>query len=602
MSAPPQPSPSRRHDLDWIRVGAFGLLILYHVGLVYGFYDWHIRSVHRFDWMREGVLITNPWRLALLFLVSGAALRFMTARRTPKQVMRARLERLVPPLVFGVLILVTLQSWVEAMDKAGWADGYLAWLGREFSVPGILDGVPVNHLWFVIYIAVYSAAVVALMNRPDWIARAETFLETHLSGWRLLVWPVVYLATIRILLFPIFGLTNNLTWDWYNHFLSGGAFLFGYLIVGRETIWRDLERFRWVGVGVAVVALPIMMLQVAHPGGGAFLGAPRNLVIAIDQWAVISAVLGFGSRHLRHAGGPTLRYLTDAVFTCYLAHQTILVGSVWLIRPYELPPALEALILATVTLGGSLLVYEVVRHIRFLRPIWGLKPLSPHERAGAAPQPSTTGHLKRRRLLLLGVVAPVVALFAVLVASAAYPGFDNARQYLSELGGETARLPLIFNAGVFVAGALTIATGVGFGLAVLALTGQRLTAVFTGLLFALAGVGLMGSVLYPWPDPRHMVINLGLGIQLAPLLLLWGLPRRELPRLSLFLGGVFVLMAFLTLCTKHLIWPGMVNPANVGWWERAYAVVLVGWVGVAAWVLERRLRPTDGAERPDASG
>ncbi|RYF62556.1 MAG: acetyltransferase, partial [Cytophagaceae bacterium] len=58
VSAPPQPSVVRRHDLDWIRVGAFGLLILYHVGLVYGFYDWHIRSVHRFDWMREGVLIT----------------------------------------------------------------------------------------------------------------------------------------------------------------------------------------------------------------------------------------------------------------------------------------------------------------------------------------------------------------------------------------------------------------------------------------------------------------------------------------------------------------------------------------------------------------
>ena len=55
-------------------LAAFGLLILYHVGLVYGVYDWHVHSAHTFEWMREAVLITNPWRLTLLFLVSGAAL------------------------------------------------------------------------------------------------------------------------------------------------------------------------------------------------------------------------------------------------------------------------------------------------------------------------------------------------------------------------------------------------------------------------------------------------------------------------------------------------------------------------------------------------
>ena len=120
---PPASPSARRHDLDWIRVGAFGLLILYHVGLVYAPYDWHVHSAHTFEWMREAVLITNPWRLTLLFLVSGAALRFMTARRTPRQVARARFERLAPPLLFGALLLVPIQSWIEAMDKAGWPGG-----------------------------------------------------------------------------------------------------------------------------------------------------------------------------------------------------------------------------------------------------------------------------------------------------------------------------------------------------------------------------------------------------------------------------------------------------------------------------------------------
>ena len=45
----------RRNDLDWIRVAAFGLLILYHVALVYAPYDWHVHSAHTFDWLHEAV-------------------------------------------------------------------------------------------------------------------------------------------------------------------------------------------------------------------------------------------------------------------------------------------------------------------------------------------------------------------------------------------------------------------------------------------------------------------------------------------------------------------------------------------------------------------
>ncbi len=383
----PAPASVRRLDLDWIRVSAFGLLILYHVGLAYAPYDWHIHSAHTFEWMREGVLITNPWRLTLLFLVSGAALRFMTVRRDAGQVARARAERLIPPLIFGTLVLVPIQSWIEAVDKGGWSGDLFGWWLREFSLTGLLNGVPVNHLWFIVYIAVYSAVAVLLMLRPTWVVRAETGLVRLLPGWRIVMVPILYLILIRLTLFPTFGLTSKLTHDWYNHALSLGAFLFGFLIVRQESLWRDLERYRWVGLGLACAALPIMMLQTAHPGGGAFWGIPRNVVFAVDQWAVISAILGFGSLYLRRADGPVLRYLTDAVFTCYLAHQTILVVAVWLIRPFNQPAVIEASALAVITVGGSLLIYEIVRRIPLIRPIWGLKPATASKPRLSAVEP-----------------------------------------------------------------------------------------------------------------------------------------------------------------------------------------------------------------------
>src|SRR4029077_15497829 len=45
-SQPNEIAGDRRVDLDWVRIGAFGLLILYHVGMFYVPWSWHIKSVH----------------------------------------------------------------------------------------------------------------------------------------------------------------------------------------------------------------------------------------------------------------------------------------------------------------------------------------------------------------------------------------------------------------------------------------------------------------------------------------------------------------------------------------------------------------------------
>ena len=197
---------------------------------------------------------------------------------------------------------------------------------------------------------------------------------------------------------------------------------------------------------------------------------------------------------------------------------------------------------------------------------------------------------RRRILLTIGVAAPVLAFAAVVIAIAAYPGFDQAHQYLSDLGGPKAPHPMIFNLAIFITGLGATAAGAGFGLALAALGGPRIAAWLTAASFALAGYGLVVASLYPWPDRRHLAINLALGIQLAPLLLMWGLTRVEgMGGLRRFLALVFVAMAVLTVLTKHLVFKDLVNDANAGGGERGFAVVLVGWTGVAAFVLERRL-------------
>ncbi len=197
---------------------------------------------------------------------------------------------------------------------------------------------------------------------------------------------------------------------------------------------------------------------------------------------------------------------------------------------------------------------------------------------------------RRRILLAVGVVAPVFAFLSVLLAVAFYPGFNHATQFLSELGGATARYPFLFNGGVLISGVAAGFAGVGFGLAVMAIGGSRIAAGGLIFCFVMAGIGLVISSLFVWPNPIHLFVNLGLGIILAPLFLIWGLHGVPGMRgLRIFLILVCIAMALLALITNHRIWYGLVNPQNVGWWERLFAIVLVGWTGIASLVLERRL-------------
>lgn len=68
----------RRHDLDWLRILAFGLLIFYHIGVFYELDGWHGASVYQIPELEPFMSLSNPWRLPLLFFISGVAIRFLS--------------------------------------------------------------------------------------------------------------------------------------------------------------------------------------------------------------------------------------------------------------------------------------------------------------------------------------------------------------------------------------------------------------------------------------------------------------------------------------------------------------------------------------------
>lgn len=381
-------APDRRLDLDWIRIAAFLLLIAYHVGMYYVSWDWHVKSPVASPAIEPLMLLVNPWRLGVLFLVSGAATAFMLAKLAPGALARSRSWRLLVPLVFSMVVIVVPQSYFEVVEKGGYTGSFWEFWGRYLRADRTFCRgadclvVPTwNHLWFVAYLWVYTMALAAVLAwKPGFRERAERRLEAALAGWRLLVLPTLVLAAIRIALIGRFGSTHALVDDWYNHAQYFTVFAFGFLAARSPAIWEGMERLRWPALLAALASWAFLAWyfqfrdDLNNPPEA--LRLLQRVIFALDQWAAMVAACGF-ARRLVKADSPARRYLTDAIFPFYIVHQTAIIAfAVWM-RPLALPPVVEGLVLLAATAAACVATYEIARRMRWLRPLFGLKGAAP---------------------------------------------------------------------------------------------------------------------------------------------------------------------------------------------------------------------------------
>jgi glucan biosynthesis protein C len=386
----------RRYDLDWVRIGAFMLLILYHVGMYYVTWDWHVKSPHASATIEPLMMLTSPWRLSLLFLVSGVATAYLLARQGSGGFLRSRSTRLLIPLIFGMLVIVPPQSYLEVVEKLRYAGGFAEFYRLYITgFHGFCRGgdcliIPTwNHLWFVAYLWVYTVVLyIAVRMAPPVIPWLRRLADRRLSGVGILLWPLAYLCAIRLGLAARFPANHALIGDWYNHAMYFGVFLLGFVLAGTRQDargpWSTLQRARWITLGLAVLGWAFLNAYFGAYSDDADI-PPLALrlfargVYGAEQWLAIAAVVGFAHRHLTHDNAAR-RYLTSAIFPVYILHQTVIVVVAHVLKPSHLYPPVEGVLLVLVTVATCFLSYEAIRRVRLLRPLFGL------EAGAAAPK------------------------------------------------------------------------------------------------------------------------------------------------------------------------------------------------------------------------
>jgi surface polysaccharide O-acyltransferase-like enzyme len=378
----------REHGLDWLRVVAFGLLILYHSGMAYVSWPWTVKDTQRSQALEMVMLFLNRWRLPLIFLISGAGVSFSLRRRSLRQFAGERLHRLALPFVFAMLVIVPPQTYFVSLTR-GARLSYAEFYPRQVPHP--------HHMWFVAYILVFSLAGIplfaALRSGPG--RRALAALVRGLERWP----PLLYLLNVPtvcvgLFLEPRWPTTLILVNDWAN--LCGGLlyFLLGFLIAS-ERRFLDLvtrRRLELLLVGLTCAAAHFAAIATGFTGAwpdGAralFRAGVGGVVVPTGflTMGIVLALVGFARVHVRR-GGPWLGYANEAVYPFYIVHQTITVAVVYAMLPVAIGVWPKFAAAASSTFAGSWLAFELVRRVRVLRPLFGLKARPP------SPAPAEAG-------------------------------------------------------------------------------------------------------------------------------------------------------------------------------------------------------------------
>ncbi|MEN7973562.1 MAG: acyltransferase, partial [Verrucomicrobiota bacterium] len=334
-----QPIPTtlgRRHDVDWLRVMAMGLLIVYHIMI--SFQPWG----HKILFIQNGVSMErawmimemiNVWRIPILFMVSGMGVRFAMERRNWRQMLKDRTVRILVPLAFGVFFICPITVF----------------FGLKYYENKLVYFPNTGHLWFLaniyLYVLILLPVLAYLRNHPN-----NRFLRLLSKLFRRPI--ALFLTALPLMIeawivnpenFPSYAKTAHGFW------IGLAAFFTGFVFISlKDVFWKAAKGVRHSALALALLLYLLRMLVFRADG-------EPNALIAFESMCWMLAILGYGSLHLNKPS-KKLAYLSQAVYPVYIIHMPVQTAISYFLLPLPLPATLKLAALLAGTFGICLLL------------------------------------------------------------------------------------------------------------------------------------------------------------------------------------------------------------------------------------------------------
>lgn len=344
----------RRYDIDWLRVIAIGILLIFHIMIMFQSYANYIRFIQSpvlLETLMIPLSLFSVMRIPLLFFVSGMGVYFSLQRRTWLQLLGERTKRIALPLIFGSVAIVPIHAYI-----------YSKYYSEQF-----IYTPDMGHLWFLFNIFMYVLWFLAIFyfvkefKNSRFLNFLRRLIERYPFGIYLLAIPYMLQAlTIHK------DIPYTLFYDSRVGLLLGAiAFLLGFTFIALgEVVWKAVSKIKYYTLGLAFVMFLVRLTALDNQG--------PHILTSIESISWIFGIFGLAYAYLNRPGR-ALSYLNQAAYPIYILHMIFLYWGAYIIFPLKLNAWISLLFITVFTFAGCFLSYEILKRIFFLRPLLGLK-------------------------------------------------------------------------------------------------------------------------------------------------------------------------------------------------------------------------------------
>lgn len=345
----------RKHYLDNIRWITVCIVIVYHI--IYMFNNSGVISnidVKGIPIMDSFLIFVYPWFMCLLFVVSGISSRYSLAKRSGKQFIKDRVQRILIPSICGIFAY----GWISGFITDKYANIFA---GSGEQIPAFAKYITysligMGPLWFahVVFLASVLLLLIRVLDRNDkfWRLCGKTNYIT-LALLTIAVWLSSLILNTPLITVYRFGI----------YFFM---FFLGYFVFSHDEV---IEKLKKIAVPMGIVAFGVgVVYTITHYGtvyaDNAVLNTPFT---NIYLWIAVLAVLGLGAKFLNFKNRFT-EYMTANNFNFYVLHYSIEVLISYALVTYsDLPFALNYILILLGTVILLPLLTEILKRIPIIR-------------------------------------------------------------------------------------------------------------------------------------------------------------------------------------------------------------------------------------------
>jgi len=388
-----QQSTNRQAYLDWLRILAIIAVLFFHSAMPFvSDWGWHIKNKETSHVLLEFNFWLHRFRMPLLFFISGTVSYFMLQKRSSGGFIGLRFRRLFIPLLFGMLVIVPPQVYMERLTQ-GFQGNFLNFYPSVFNGVAYPKGnTSWHHLWFIMYLFLYDIACAPLFV---WIisGKGKNFLQRldwFAKGRRIYIFlvPSMVIFCALSLKFPE---TNDLIHDWAYLPYWLLFLLVGFICIAQRSLMDAMENNRRTSLSLAFLSLlainyirwndlePWKVISDWESDWRTYLNLA---LLTICAWSWVLTAVGYGKKYLnrRHR---VLDYINQAVYPFYILHQTIIVIIAYYVVKAPDGVALKYIFTVLTSFALTVGIYHLfVRPFEITRLLFGMKPKS--SKAGVA--------------------------------------------------------------------------------------------------------------------------------------------------------------------------------------------------------------------------